>query len=107
MVAANRPSPVRRCCNSGSVLRRIEEAARRRWLLLPYSALLVLDMTVLFTLSMPSVALYAKRSSIEETRDFIILELSGGAVSSRVYCDRVGECRGFVDNLDYAHNKRS
>jgi hypothetical protein len=46
---------------------------------------------------MPSVALYAKRSSFEETRDFIILELSGGAVSSRVYCDRVGECRGFVD----------
>jgi len=45
-------------------------------------------------LSGPTVACHPP---LEETRDYIILKLSGGPVSTRAQCDKVQECRGFID----------
>lgn len=63
--------------------------------LLRRSACLALGATTFLILSMPSVNTYAKGPSLEETRDFIVLKLSGVSASSRVHCDR--ECGGFVE----------
>ena len=66
---------------------------RRLWLLFSPSALPVLGVFALTVLSGPSVACHP---SLEETKDYIILKLSGGPVSTRVQCDHILECRGYV-----------
>jgi hypothetical protein len=61
------------------------------------STFLWLSVTILFGLSLHSVALYAKGPSFEETIDFIILKLSGVSVSSEVECDKVRYCGGSIN----------
>jgi hypothetical protein len=60
-----------------------------------------MSLLVIAFLALPvsSGALYAKRPSFEEAVDFIFLKLSGKPVASRVQCDTVPECRGFVDTV--------
>jgi hypothetical protein len=77
---------------------------RRIWASFSPSALGVLGAFALIVLSGPSVACHP---SLEETRDYIVLKLSGGSVSARVQCDQVQECRGFVDTTWQNRTSRS
>jgi hypothetical protein len=66
---------------------------RRLYLLFCPYAVRVLGVFALTVLSGPSVACHR---SLEETKDYIILKLSGGSVSTWIQCDNVPECRGPV-----------
>ena len=76
---------------------------RRLWASFSPSAFGVL----VFALIVLSGPLVACHPSLEETRDYIILKLSGGSVSTRVQCDKVQECRGFVDTTWQNRTARS
>lgn len=79
-------------------------ATRRQWASFSPPAIGVLGVFVLIVLSGLS---FACHPSLEETRDYIILKLSGGSVSTRVQCDKVQECRGFVDTTWQNRTARS
>lgn len=68
---------------------------RWRWLL-AFSAFPVVGSTVLLIFSIPSAAFFGSHPPFEETRDFIILKLSGTSAAAKAYCDKNQECRGVV-----------
>jgi hypothetical protein len=63
----------------------------------PRAALLRLSITLSFALSVLPVHVSAKGPSFKETIDFIVLKLSGAALSSSIPCDKVQECTGVIN----------
>ena len=77
---------------------------RRQRPFFPPSTFRVLRVFALIALSGPSVACHP---SLEETRDYIILRLSGSYASTRAQCDKVQECRGLIYTTWHNRTRKS